>query len=76
MIADSSSFQFLWFIEYRQISVKFFTSVHLEQKIKRLKVLSLEIGVLRVGLVREQLQKGHKMLFDVVHDLSLLITDI
>lgn len=76
MIAYSSSFQFLWFIEYRQVSVKFFTSVNLEQKIKRLKVLSLEIGVLRVGLVREQLQKGHKMLLDVVHNLSLLITDI
>ena len=41
-----------------------------------MKVISFEVGILGVGLVRQQFEKSNEMLFDIVHDLGLLIADV
>ena len=76
MIADRRCLQFLGFIEDRQVGEKPLGTVYLEEETQGLQVVTLEIGVLSIGLIRQQFQEGHHILLNIVHYLGLFITDV
>ena len=61
------------FIEDGQVGVEPFVPVYFEQEVQGLQVIPFKVGVLGVGFIRKQLQKGHEMFLNVVHYFRLLV---
>lgn len=53
MVADGGSLEFLRLIEDGQIGEELLASINFEQEIERLKIISLQEGILCVGLIGE-----------------------